>query len=88
MSFGVKLFLVLLSVSCSTMQVWSYKSFLCTGRVGVAVISSQIYAIGGYDGLANLSSVEMYDLESEVWSTAPHMNRHQGGVGVAVIPLD
>ena len=58
------------------------------GRVGVASIAHQIYAIGGYDGLSNLSSVEIYDLDKEEWSTGQPMNLHQGGVGVAVISLD
>ena len=63
-------------------------TFSLSGRVGVASIAHQIYAIGGYDGLSNLSSVEIYDLNKEEWTTGPPMNRHQGGVGVAVLPLD
>lgn len=58
------------------------------GRVGVAVLSNQIYAIGGYDGLANLSSVEVYNPETEEWKPAPPLMRHQGGVVVAVIPSE
>ncbi len=50
-------------------------------------MSTQIFAIGGYDGLANLSSVEVFDLEKGKWSTGPAMMQHQGGVGVAVILL-
>ena len=61
---------------------------LLLGRVGVVAIANQIYAIGGYDGLSNLNSVEVYNVDEEEWSTASPMNRHQGGVGVAVIPLD
>ena len=59
-----------------------------TGRVGVAVLSNQIYAIGGYDGLTNLSSVEVYCPDSEDWKPAPSLTRHQGGVAVAVIPSE
>lgn len=58
------------------------------GRVGVTAIAHEIYAVGGYDGLSNLSSVEIYDLNKEEWHSGPPMNQHQGGVGVAVIPLD
>lgn len=54
------------------------------GRVGVAAIAKKIYAIGGYDGLSNLNSVEVYDTNEDAWSTAPPMHTHQGGVGVAV----
>ena len=60
-------------------------SFL--GRVGVAVIASHVYAVGGYDGVSNLNSVEVYNLERGAWSTTVSMTRHQGGVGVAVLPL-
>lgn len=56
------------------------------GRVGVAVLSNQIYAIGGYDGLANLSSVEVYNPDTQEWTPAPPLTCHQGGVVVAVIP--
>jgi kelch-like protein 18 len=55
-------------------------------RVGVAVLSNQIYAIGGYDGLANLSSVEVYKTDTQEWTPAPPLTCHQGGVVVAVIP--
>ena len=58
------------------------------GRVGVVAIANQIYAIGGYDGLSNLSSVEVYNVDEKEWGAAAPMNRHQGGVGVAVISLD
>ena len=58
------------------------------GRVGVAVLCNQIYAIGGYDGLANLSSVETYNPDTEEWKPAPPLTRHQGGVVVAVIPSE
>lgn len=50
----------------------------------MVAIATSIYAIGGYDGLSNLNSVEVYDLDNEEWSSAPPMNIHQGGVSVAV----
>ncbi len=58
------------------------------GRVGVAAIAKNIYAIGGYNGLSNLNSVEVFNTDSEVWSAAPAMQTHQGGVGVAVLLRD
>lgn len=74
-------------VHCS--YIHEYVTLLYTlGRVGVAVLSNQIYAIGGYDGLANLSSVEVYNPETEEWKPAPPLMRHQGGVVVAVIPSE
>ena len=63
-------------------------ALLYLGRVGVVAIANQIFAIGGYDGLTNLNTVEVYSVNEEVWSTAAPMKCHQGGVGVAVIPLD
>ena len=54
----------------------------------MVAIAKKIYAIGGYDGLSNLCSVEVYDLEEEQWHSAPPMSTHQGGVGVAVILRD
>ena len=63
-------------------------ALLYLGRVGVVAIANQIFAIGGYDGLTNLNTVEVYSVDEEVWSTAAPMKCHQGGVGVAVIPLD
>ena len=54
----------------------------------MAVLSNQIYAIGGYDGVANLSSVEVFNPETEEWKPAPSLTRHQGGVVVAVIPSE
>lgn len=62
--------------------------YLLLGRVGVASIAHEIYSIGGYDGLSNLSSVEIYDLDKEEWVAGQPMHMHQGGVGVAVISLD
>ena len=55
------------------------------GRVGTVAVGNHIYAIGGYDGVANLSSVEIYDVQSKEWTLAPPMTKHYGAVGVAVI---
>lgn len=54
----------------------------------MVAIANKIYAVGGYDGFSNLSSVEVYHLERGEWSSSTPMNQHQGGVGVAVISLD
>ena len=84
---------VLSPMTCRRSELKGAKSQHCfitlkIGRVGVASIAHEIYAIGGYDGLSNLSSVEIYDLDKEEWSTGLPMHMHQGGVGVAVISLD
>ena len=59
--------------------------FLYVGRVGTVAVGKKIYAIGGYDGGANLSSMEVYDIEKKEWMLALSMSKHYGAVGVAVI---
>lgn len=41
--------------------------------------------IAGYDGESNLSTVEVYDRETDKWSFEPSMCAHSGGVGAGVI---
>lgn len=50
--------------------------------------NSKLYAIGGYDGTCNLSSVEFYDPEANQWTMCAKMNAHEGVVGVGVLPHD
>ena len=57
-------------------------------RVALVANCGKLYAIGGYDGATNLSSVEVYDPETMVWTLARSMCAHEGGVGVAVVPLE
>lgn len=38
-------------------------------RVGVAVVNKKLYAFGGYDGSARLSTVECYDPQVSSLST-------------------
>lgn len=45
----------------------------------------KLWAIGGYDGETNLSTVEVYDPETDQWSFVPSMCAHSGGVGAGVI---
>ena len=59
-------------------------------RSRVALVSNmdRLWAIGGYDGMKNLSTVEMYDPDQDKWSFVAAMESHEGGVGVGVIPVD
>ena len=59
-------------------------------RSRVTLVSNigKLYAVGGYDGLTNLKSVEMYDPEADKWTLSIPMCAHEGGVGVGVIPLE
>lgn len=43
-------------------------------RVGVAVINGLLYAIGGYDGQSRLSTVEVYNPETDTWTQVSSMN--------------
>ena len=58
------------------------------GRVGVVTSESKVYAIGGYDGMHNLTTIEIFDPEVGSWTMAGKMNRHEGGVGVAALPIN
>ena len=50
--------------------------------------NSKLYAIGGYDGICNLSSVEFYDPDTNQWTLVASMGAHEGVVGVGVLPDD
>ena len=58
-------------------------------RSRVALVSNmgRLYAIGGYDGVTNLSTVECYVPDEDRWEFVNSMCAHEGGVGVGVIPL-
>lgn len=43
-------------------------------RVGVAVVNGLLYAIGGYDGQSRLSTVEVYNPETDSWTRVSSMN--------------
>lgn len=52
-------------------------------RVGVAVVNGLLYAIGGYDGQLRLSTVEVYNPETDTWTRVRSMNskRRYSGSG-------
>lgn len=60
-----------------------------TKRSRVALVANRgmLWAIGGYDGVSNLSTVEVYDPEKDTWFFTNPMCAHEGGVGVGVIPM-
>ncbi|KAG2458235.1 KLH18 protein, partial [Polypterus senegalus] len=43
-------------------------------RVGVAVVNGLLYAIGGYDGQSRLSTVEVYNPDTDSWTQVASMN--------------
>ena len=69
---------------------WSKVADMNVKRSRVALVANcgKLYAIGGYDGSANLCSVEVFDPETMMWTLTRSMCAHEGGVGVAVVPLE
>lgn len=51
-------------------------------RVALSANMGKLWAIGGYDGESNLSTVEVYDPETDSWTFVASMCAHGGGVGV------
>lgn len=43
-------------------------------RVGVAVLNCRLYAIGGYNGVERLNTVEEFDSDKKVWRRVAPMN--------------
>lgn len=56
-------------------------------RAALVANMGKLWAIGGYDGDSNLSTVEVYDPDTNTWSFASPMCAHEGGVGVGVISI-
>lgn len=56
-------------------------------RAALVANMGKLWAIGGYDGDSNLSTVEVYDPDTNSWSFAVPMCAHEGGVGVGVITI-
>lgn len=56
-------------------------------RAALVANMGKLWAIGGYDGDSNLSTVEVYDPDTNTWSFATPMCAHEGGVGVGVISI-
>lgn len=55
---------------------WTFGKPMTTARanVGVAVVGSRLYAVGGFSGKAFLNSVEFFDFETEEWTTSVIVN--------------
>ena len=59
---------------------------MSTRRIGVgcAVLNRLLFAVGGFDGVNRLSSVECYDPERDEWRTVAPMNTMRSGAGLSV----
>ena len=49
-------------------------------RVGVTVVNGLLYAIGGFDGQSRLSTVEVYNPETDTWARVSSMNSQRRSV--------
>ena len=54
-------------------------------QLGVGVLDSKVYAVGGSDGSLRLSSVECFDPSTNFWSFVAPMSTCRSGVGVGVL---
>ncbi len=54
-------------------------------QLGVGVLDSKVYAVGGSDGSLRLSSVECFDPVTNIWSFVAPMSTCRSGVGVGVL---
>jgi len=52
---------------------------------GVCSLDQYVYAIGGYDGSSQLSSVERYDVSSDQWTMITAMNCARSALGVSIV---
>lgn len=76
--------------SVSTVEMYDPKTSTWTmsqnmsmlrSRVGVAVMNSKLYAIGGYNGHERLSTVEVFDPELKKWTKVAPMTCKRSAVG-------
>jgi len=52
---------------------------------GVCSVDQFIYAIGGYDGSSQLSSMERYDVGLDQWTAITSMNCPRSALSVSVV---
>jgi len=52
---------------------------------GVCSLDQFIYAVGGYDGNSQLSSVERYDVGADQWTTVTSINCPRSALSVSVV---
>ena len=66
---------------------WTTQTPMHTKRkhLGCAVYNDMIYAVGGRDDVAELSSVERYNPLTKLWSNVVAMTSRRSGVGLAIV---
>lgn len=93
LTFGILILCVLLVINVVNLAAeenWTRKADMLTQRSGfdTCVVNGNIYAIGGeIEGFGNLSlsTVEMYDPETDTWERKADMPTARTGVSVSVV---
>ena len=52
--------------------------------LGLVCVDSYLYAVGGYDGRNQLSSMERYSVSRDVWEPVASMQHCRSALGVTV----
>ena len=55
---------------------------VCRGGVGLTTLGGYLFAVGGHDGKAYLSSAEMYNPKTNTWEVVASMKTSRAGAGV------
>ena len=86
---GSSLFAIHSECECYDLNIelWCMVTPMTTkrARVGVGVVNNTIYAVGGYDGSSDLSTVEAYLPQNNSWVVLPTMGTRRSSLGVAVL---
>ncbi len=66
---------------------WTTKAAMSTARYGLsaAVVGGKLYAVGGYNGAADLTTNEEYDPAANVWTTKAAMSTARNQLAMAVV---
>ena len=70
------------------MDAWEFveKMHVCRGGVGLVSLGGYLFAIGGHDGKAYLSTAEMYHPSTDSWEKMASMKTSRAGAGVVTCP--
>jgi kelch-like protein 12 len=69
------------------MDQWVSTSDMQSKRcyVGAIILSGKLYAVGGYDGMTLLDSIECFDPATDEWNIVSSMGTSRCDMGVAVL---
>jgi kelch-like protein 2/3 len=56
------------------------------GTLGVGILNDKVYAVGGFDGMTGLVSVECWSMKpNESWTMVAPLSTRRSSVGIAVV---